>query len=78
MISPGDGIWSGAVGGNGLINLVEFIYLFIGISPIGIIKFFTAGLSPFLIDMGIRSFILFILNLYVASDINILIEADFA
>ena len=78
MISLGDSIWSGAVSGDSLIDLAEFICLFIGAGPVNIIKFFTAGLSPFSVGMGIKSFILFILNLYMASEADILIKINFA
>ena len=77
MIGLGDGIQSGAVGGDGLINLTKSVYPFIGASPVNIIKSSTASLSPFLVNMGIRSFILFILNLYMVFEVDILIKANF-
>ena len=77
MISPGDGIQSSATGGDDLIDLAESVCPFIGAGLVGIIKFFTVSLFPFLVNMGIRSFILFILNPYIASKTNILIKANF-
>ena len=78
IINLNDGIWSGAAGCDSLINLTKFICPFIGVNPVNIIKSSTAGLSPFSVGMGIRSFILFILNLYMAFEVDILIKANFA
>ena len=70
--------WALIIGlGNDLINLTKFIYLFIGANLVGIIKSFIAGLFPSLVDIRIRFFILFILNLYITSKADILIKADF-
>ena len=77
IISLGDSIWSNIIGGDGLINLIKSIYPLIRAGLVGIIKFFIINHSPSLVGIGIKSFILFILNLYMAFEVDILIKVNF-